>query len=113
MYNSQEYFPKFMANGGSYQYSYQKNGTPRSGMLLHEDPSGAHIKEPTPEMREIAMGFKAGATSTPRATDQLRNMILGGCVDANISRWIFGALTRYAYRMEETTVHSAALLCQS
>ena len=101
LYNHQEFFPNFMARGGSYQYSYQKDGTPGSGMLLHEDPTGARIKEPTPEMREKAMGFKSGATSAPGATDQLRNMILGGCVDANIGRWIFGALTRYSYRMEE------------
>ena len=36
LYNSQEYFPKFMARGGSYQFSYQKDGSPGSGMLLHE-----------------------------------------------------------------------------
>ena len=111
LYNNQEYFPEFMARGGSYPYYYQKDGTPGSGMLLHEDPTGAQFKEHTPEMREMAMGFKAGATTAPGATNELMNMILGGCVDANIGRWIFEALGTYSYGIEET-FHCAALLCK-
>ena len=83
-----------MVGGGSYKYSYQSNGMPGDGTLLHNGPGEDGIKEPSPEIREAAMGFPIGSTAAHGATDQLRNMILGGGVDANIGQWIFGALTR-------------------
>ena len=56
------------------------------------------------------MGFRINATVAPGATDQLRNMILGGCVDANILRWLFGALVSAS---RDNVIGDAALLCEA
>ena len=88
--DSQEYLPKLVSRAGSYQFSYQRDGTPGPGLLLHNGT----FKEPCP-VRELAMGFTKGATAAPGAPDSLRNMVLGACVDGNIARWIMGALQRH------------------
>jgi hypothetical protein len=87
IYQDQRNFPKFMARGGSYQFSYQADGTPGKGLLYYtDDDDVTTIREPSHAIREAAMGFRPGATAAPGATDQFRNMILGGCVGANILR---------------------------
>lgn len=87
IWSEQRKFQKVMARGGSYQYSYQSDGTPGKGMLYYtEDDDVTTIKKPSPAIREVAMGFGINAIVARGAMDQLRNMILGGSLDANILR---------------------------
>ena len=84
----QHYFPKLICRRGSYAFSYQPNGAPGQGMLLHNRV----FEEPSADIREVAMGFPKGATSAPGASEQLRHLILGGCVDSNVAKWIIRAI---------------------
>ena len=75
-----EYLPKFMARPNSWGYSFTEDGKPGRGLLLHDNA----YQEPSPEMKELAMGYPRGSTSAIGITTSMRHKILGACQDSNI-----------------------------
>ena len=68
-------------------YSFTKDGKPGPGLLMHQ----GSLQEPCPEIKELAMGYKKGATATEGLVTSLRHKLLGACMDHNISTWLIKA----------------------
>ena len=68
----QRILPKFVARANSWAFI---NGGP--GMLLHNGV----LEEPSPEVREVAMGYDIGSTVGDDISHALRHSVLGACID--------------------------------
>ena len=53
-------------------------------MLLHK----GKLREPTPDVREVCMGFDKDSTAGVGISDQLRHSGLGACIDCNLAKWV-------------------------
>jgi hypothetical protein len=73
-------------------YSFTLDGKPGPGMLIHQ----GSLQEPSPDMKELAMGYKRGTTTIEGLSASIRHKLLGACMDLNISRWLIGACQDYA-----------------
>ena len=83
------FFDKFVSRHGSWRYSIQPNGAPARSMLVkHDDDGSRTFVEPTPEMRELAMGMPMGYTDAPMVSESLRMKVLGACMDHNVASFI-------------------------
>jgi hypothetical protein len=56
-----------------------------SGVLLKDGT----LTSPSPEIREILMGFTSGDTEAARLTPEQRIRLLGQCTDLNLVQWTF------------------------
>ena len=83
-------------------YSFAKDGKPGTGLLTHH----GHLQEPSPEIKELAMGYKRGATEGLVAS--LRHKLLGACLDHNISVWLLKACKDH--KLDDSALHSSAPL---
>ena len=90
-----------MARPNSWGYSFTEDGKPGRGLLLHDNA----YQEPSPEMKELAMGYPRGSTSAIGITTSMRHKILGACLYFNILSWIIGA----SLKLQNSTVHAAHL----
>ena len=82
-----DYFPKFMSRFGSWAYSFTADGGPGPGMLLHNDV----LQEPSPDIKEMAMGYPRGSTAAGGVNPSMRHKVMGACMDHNIARWLLPA----------------------
>ena len=67
-------------------YSFTKDGKPGPD-LMHQ----GSLQEPSPEIKELAMGYKKGTTAAGGRMSSLRHKLLGACLDHNISVWLLKA----------------------
>lgn len=65
-------------------YSFREDGKPGLELLLHQGT----LQEPSPEMKELAMGYKRGTTIAEGPLTSLRRKLLGACLDHNVSTWL-------------------------
>ena len=65
-------------------YSFTKDGKPGPGLLMHQ----GSLQEPTPEIKELAMGYKKGTTTTEGLMASRRHKLLGACLDHDIFVWL-------------------------
>ena len=82
-----DYLPKFMPRPNNWGYSFTADGKLGRGLLLHNNT----YQEPSPEIKDLAMGYPRGSTSATGITTSIRHKILGACLDFNISNWLIGA----------------------
>lgn len=87
-----DYFPKFMKRSGSWMYSFIAGGKPRPGRLLLQGT----LQEPSLVMKELAMGYTMGTTTTEGLFASMRHKLLGACLDHNVSTWLMKARQAYA-----------------
>ena len=59
------------------------------------------LKPPSPEVREILMGFTSGDTEAAGLTPRQRNHILGQCTDLDLLHWTI-ALASYTWQGHHT-----------
>ena len=92
----QRVLPKFVCFVGSHKF--RKTGNrPGLGMMHYLDQP---LQEPTPEIREVAMGFGLHSTAAPGLNPAQRHHLLGQCIDRNLLTWIFSTA------MDHTHPHS-------
>ena len=72
-------------------YCFTKDGKPGPGLLMHQ----GSLQEPSPEIKELAMGYKKGAIAVEGLLASLRHKLLGACMDHNISVWLLKAYKNY------------------
>ena len=79
--------PKLLSR--KHSNAYRMHGDmPGRGMLIFD----GKWREPISDIRACAMGFPIDTATLPDMDENLRHRILGGCLDANIGRWLVAAL---------------------
>ena len=73
-----------MSRFNSWAYSFTVDGKQGPGLLLHQNV----LREPSPEIKELAMGYDIGSTAAGGITIAMRHKVLGACMDQNIARWL-------------------------
>ena len=91
-----------MARAGSWMYSFTKDGRPGPGLLMHQ----GSLQEPSPEIKELAMGYKKGTIAAEGLVASLRHKLLGACLDHNISTWLLKACKDH--QLSDSALHSSA-----
>ena len=96
--STSEYFPKFMSRYISWAYTFTADDKAGPGFLIHNN----EFQEPSPEIKELSMGYDAGSTSIEGISTATRHKILGACMDLNVSRWLIQS------SLNSTSQHSSA-----
>ena len=66
-----------MSRFHSWAYSFTTDGKAGPGLLLHHNV----LQEPSPEIKELAMGYAIGSTNAGGVTVAMRHKVLGACMD--------------------------------
>ena len=90
--STSDYFPKFMSRYGSWAYSFTADGKAGPGLLIHNN----EFQEPSPEIKEVSMGYDVNCTSIEGISSSIRHKILGACMDLNISKWLLLSSLQFA-----------------
>ena len=53
------------------------------------------LQEPSPEMKELAMGYKRGSTAISGLMSSARHKLLGACLDQNVAAWLISMSLHY------------------
>ena len=99
--STSDYFPKFMSRYGSWAYSFTTDGKAGPGLLIHNN----EFQEPSPEIKEVSMGYDAGSTSIEGISTAIRHKILGACMDLYVSRWLVQSSLSFANRHSSARGH--------